>query len=123
MLCSICSSRSAAAGSTELSQRGRRRIPQRVIRTVATPSSPNAFCGNLQGIRGLIKNWLLADVGKRVIRVELSVCLVLLEPMLCSSGSVLESYAYLTKLARLLACSVAVLSAGILAEPGGCELI
>ena len=35
--------------------------------------------GNLQGARGLIKNELLADVGIRVIRVELSVCLVLLE--------------------------------------------
>ena len=79
--------------------------------------------GNLQGARGLIKNLQVAEVGKRAIRVELSVCLVLLEPMLCSSGSVLESYAYVTKLARLLACSVAVLSARILAEPGGCESI
>ena len=34
---------------------------------------------NLQGARGLIKNWLVADVGQRVIRVELRVCLVLLE--------------------------------------------
>ena len=35
--------------------------------------------GNLQGARGLIKNWQVADVGKRAIRVELSVCLVLHE--------------------------------------------
>ena len=34
---------------------------------------------NLQGARGLIQNWLVADVGQRVIRVELRVCLVLLE--------------------------------------------
>ena len=33
--------------------------------------------GNLLGARGLIKNWQVADVGKRAIRVELSVCLVL----------------------------------------------
>ena len=42
------------------------------------------WCGarwDLQGVRGLIKNGLLADVGKRVIRVELSVCLVLLESL------------------------------------------
>ena len=35
--------------------------------------------GNLQGARGLIKNWQVADVSKRAIRVELSVCLVLHE--------------------------------------------
>ena len=34
---------------------------------------------NLQGARGLINNWLVADVGQRVIRLELRVCLVLLE--------------------------------------------
>ena len=56
--------------------------------------------GNLQGASGLIKNWQVADVGKRAIRVELSVCLVLHEAthfhridqarddaVLCSSGS------------------------------------
>ena len=56
--------------------------------------------GNLQGARGLIKNWQVADVGKRAIRVELSVRLVLHEAthfhridqarddaVLCSSGS------------------------------------